>query len=173
MKVWGIVGWKNSGKTTVVEKLVREFIRRGLTVSTIKHSHHAFEIDRPGTDSARHVAAGASEVLLGTSRRWALLQEHGPEPEGADSELAWLMSRLAPVDLVLIEGFKGAVLPKIEVVGPDAKNPAVADVASDVRGFACDGAPPKPLPAFPRDDIGAIADFIASELELSDCSTSS
>ena len=110
MKVWGVVGWKNAGKTGLMERLVAEFVARGVTVSTVKHAHHAFDIDQPGKDSHRHREAGASEVLLGSGARWALMAEL----RGADlPDLDALLSKLSPVDLVLVEGFKGASHPKI------------------------------------------------------------
>lgn len=167
MKVWGVVGWKNSGKTTVVERLVSEFVARGLMVSTLKHSHHAFEIDRPGTDSARHVSAGASEVMLGTCSRWALMHEHGTPVDEPDAELATLLSRMSPTDLVLVEGFKGADIPKLEVIGPGAPAETVASKFPGVRAFAFDGKSPTSLPCFPRDDTRSQADFILAELGLS------
>ena len=102
MKVYGVTGWKNAGKTTLVERLVTEISGRGLTVSTIKHAHHSADIDEPGRDSFRHREAGAREVLLATPERWALMHElrGAPEPKVED-----LIARLAPVDLVIIEGF--------------------------------------------------------------------
>lgn len=110
-KIFGVVGWKNSGKTTLIVALLQEFRRRGLRVSTIKHAHHDFDIDVPGKDSYRHRQAGASEVLVTSANRWALMHEHEP---GDAPQLDQLLSRLAPCDLVLIEGFKADRHPKIE-----------------------------------------------------------
>ena len=111
MKLYGIVGWKNAGKTGVMERLVTEFTTRGLRVSTLKHAHHAFDIDRPGKDSHRHRMAGAQEVLVASKDRWALMHElRGAAPP----PLSELLARLSPVDIVLVEGWKGDPHPKIE-----------------------------------------------------------
>jgi molybdopterin-guanine dinucleotide biosynthesis protein MobB len=162
MKVFGITGWKNSGKTTLTADLVQYFTAQGLRVSTIKHAHCDFDIDRPGTDSYRHRTAGAEQVLLASSRRWALMQElrSGPEPE-----LEELLPHLTPVDLVLVEGFKMGDQPKIQVVRPshnterlpDSARPIVAiasDSAVNPADYGCSG------PCLPLNDIAAIAAFI-------------
>lgn len=153
-RIFGVTGWKNSGKTTLVERLVTEFVRRGWTVNTVKHAHHDVDIDHPGTDSARHRAAGATEVALVGGLRYAIMREQG-EPA-----LSQVLARLSPADLVLIEGYKREPHPKIEVrAGPGesiaAKDPAIVAIAADT--------PPAEthLPWFRRDDIAAIADFIA------------
>ena len=112
MRVIGLAGWSGAGKTALLVKLVPELKGRGLTVSTLKHAHHAFEVDEPGKDSFEHRAAGAQEVLVASERRWALMHELRDEPEPG---LAELLSRLSPVDLVVVEGFKTSVHPKIEV----------------------------------------------------------
>jgi molybdopterin-guanine dinucleotide biosynthesis protein B len=153
--VFGITGWKNAGKTTLTERLVAEFVRRGWRVSTVKHAHHAVDIDQPGTDSFRHRAAGATEVALVGGLRYAIMREQAEPP------LAEVLARLAPADLVLIEGYKRERHPKIEVRAGDvpslaAGDPAIAAIAGDARPV--DAA----LPWFHRDDIAAIADFIAS-----------
>ena len=103
MKLWGVVGWKNTGKTGLMERLVTEFTARGLRVSTLKHAHHSFDIDHPGKDSHRHRMAGATQVLLASRNRWALMHELRDEEEPT---LEALLTKLAPVDLVLIEGYK-------------------------------------------------------------------
>ena len=113
MKVFGVVGWKNSGKTGLMERLVAELCGRGLSVSTVKHAHHTFDIDRPGKDSFRHRDAGAREVLLASSRRWALMHEL----EGDEPRLDELLARLTPVDLVLVEGFKRGTHARLEARG--------------------------------------------------------
>lgn len=155
--VFGITGWKNAGKTTLAERLVAEFVRRGWRIATIKHAHHAVDIDRPGTDSWRHRAAGASEVALVGGQRYAIMHEQ------ADPTLAEVLPRLAPADLVLIEGFKGDPHPKIEVRA-DHTRPMDA-AAHNIVAIAADHRPPAgTLPWFARDDIAAIADFIASEV---------
>ena len=153
-RVFGVTGWKNSGKTTLVERLVAEFVRRGWTVNTVKHAHHAVDIDQPGTDSARHRAAGATEVALVGGLRYAIMREQG-EPA-----LSQVLERLSPADLVLIEGYKREPHPKIEVragtgVPMAANDPAIVAIAADTR------PPETHLPWFHRDDIAAIADFIA------------
>ncbi len=153
--VFGITGWKNAGKTTLTERLVAEFVRRGWRVSTIKHAHHDVDIDRPGTDSFRHRAAGATEVALVGGRRYALMREQAEPP------LADVLSRLAPADLVLIEGYKREPHPKIEVRAGDAPSLAANDRA--IEAIAADTRPADTaLPWFRRDDIAAIADFIAA-----------
>ena len=111
MKIYGVTGWKNAGKTGLMERLVAEITSRGLSVSTIKHAHHSFDVDHPGKDSHRHRVAGAHEVLLASKNRIALMQELRDHEE---PELAHLLTRLSPVDLVLIEGYKRDRHPKIE-----------------------------------------------------------
>jgi len=168
MKVFGITGWKNSGKTELVAKLVCYLSDCGVTVSTIKHAHCDFDIDRPGTDSYRHRQAGARQVLLSSSARWALMREVG---ENAEPELGDLLEQLDPVDLVLVEGFKMGDQPKIQVVRPenntqrlpDEAHPIVA-IASDEQvepsDYGCDG------PLLELNDIKAIANFIVNYCEL-------
>ncbi len=153
--IFGVTGWKNAGKTTLMERLVAEFVRRGWRIATIKHAHHAVDIDQPGTDSWRHRAAGASEVALVGGRGYAIMREQ------AEPTLAEVLPRLAPADLVLIEGFKGDPHPKIEV---RADNTRPMDVAAhNIVAIAADQRPPAgTLPWFARNDVAAIADFIAS-----------
>lgn len=162
-RVFGVTGWKNAGKTTLTERLVAEFVRRGWRVSTIKHAHHEVDIDREGTDSWRHRAAGASEVALVGGRRYAIMREQ-PEPG-----LAEVMARLATADLVLIEGYKREPHAKIEVRSSDgAARPPLAAEDPSIVAIAADAAPAeRHLPWFRRDDIGAIADFIARETATS------
>ena len=154
-RVFGITGWKNAGKTTLVERLVAEFVRRGWRVSTIKHAHHDVDIDQPGRDSFRHRVAGATEVAVVGGRRYAIMREE------ADPALADVLARLAPADLVLIEGYKREAHPKIEVRAGHA--PSLAAEDPNVVAIASDEKPAEThLPWFRRDDIGAMADFIAS-----------
>jgi molybdopterin-guanine dinucleotide biosynthesis protein B len=154
---FGVTGWKNSGKTTLVERLVTEFVRRGWRVSTIKHAHHAVDIDQPGTDSFRHRLAGASEVALVGGLRYAIMREQ------AEPTLAEVLARLAPADLVLIEGYKREPHPKIEVRAGDVESLAAGDSA--IVAIASDVQPSEVhLPWFRRDDIAAIADFISGQL---------
>ncbi|MBS0549784.1 MAG: molybdopterin-guanine dinucleotide biosynthesis protein B [Proteobacteria bacterium] len=153
--VFGVTGWKNAGKTTLTERLVAEFARRGWKVATIKHAHHAVDIDQPGTDSFRHRAAGATEVALVGGQRYAIMREQ------VEPTLAEVLARLAPADIVLIEGYKREAHPKIEVRAGDVPSLAANDPA--IAAIACDTQPAETgLPWFRRDDIAAIADFIAS-----------
>ncbi len=120
MKVLGLVGWSGSGKTTLLAALIPLFAARGLKISTIKHAHHALEFDQPGKDSYRHRHAGAHETMLATAARFALFSEHRGAPE---PDLATLLARLAPVDLVLVEGFRSYDFPKIEIFRPILRQP--------------------------------------------------
>jgi molybdopterin-guanine dinucleotide biosynthesis adapter protein len=164
MKVFGLAGWSGSGKTTLVVKLLPELIGRGLSVSTMKHAHHAFDIDKPGKDSYEHRAAGATEVMVGSAQRWALMHEHRGAPEPTAAEL---MRRMAPVDLLLIEGFKREAHDKLEVYRQangkpllQSEDPRIVAVASDVA------LPDLPRPVIPIDDVTAIADFIIAHCGL-------
>ena len=162
MTVWGVVGWKNTGKTGLVTRLVAEFTARGLTVSTLKHAHHGVDVDQPGTDSHRHREAGAQEVLLASGTRWALMHE-GPAPA-----LTELLARMSRVDLIIVEGWKREPLPKIETHRADAGQPLLATGDPLVRAVASDSGvgPGDGRPVFDLDDTAAIADFIAAELGL-------
>jgi molybdopterin-guanine dinucleotide biosynthesis adapter protein len=153
-RVFGVTGWKNSGKTMLVERLIAEFVRRGWRVSAVKHAHHDVDIDQPGRDSFRHRVAGASEVALVGGRRYAIMREQ------AEPTLAEVLARLAPADLVLIEGYKREAHTKIEVRAGGAA-PSLAANDPGIVAIATDAAPPEAhLPWFKRDDIAAIADFI-------------
>ena len=164
MKVFGIVGRKNSGKTHLVTRLVRLALRRGLRVSTIKHAHHSFDIDRPGKDSHLHREAGAHEVLVASAERWALMHEHRGAPE---PPLVELLSRLAPCDLVLVEGFKRAVSLRLEVYrASSGQSPLVfedqgilAVATDDVTTFAGRSD----LPCLPLDDDAAVLDYVLTQ----------
>ncbi|MEL6644523.1 MAG: molybdopterin-guanine dinucleotide biosynthesis protein B [Pseudomonadota bacterium] len=164
MKVWGVVGWKNAGKTGLMERLVAEFTGRGHSVSTIKHAHHSFDVDQPGKDSYRHRAAGAREVLLSSGARWALMHElRGAKEATLDA----LLARLSPVDLVLIEGFKSEPHPKVEAFRESAQNPHLAPDDPTIRAICADcDVPDFGRPVFDLNDTTAIADFIANELGL-------
>ncbi|MEO0939012.1 MAG: molybdopterin-guanine dinucleotide biosynthesis protein B [Pseudomonadota bacterium] len=163
MKLYGVTGWKNNGKTGLMERLVAEFCARGLTVSTVKHAHHSFDVDRPGKDSFRHRAAGAHEVLLASRQRVALMQElrDAPEPPLGD-----LLARLSPVDLVLIEGYKRDRHPKIEVHRAEAGTSLISSKDDTIRAIASDTPVDAVQPVFDLDDTASIADFIAAELGL-------
>lgn len=156
MKVIGLVGWSGAGKTTLITKLIPEFAARGVSVSTIKHAHHHFDIDRPGKDSYLHREAGAEEVLITSANRWVLMHElrGAPEPPLGD-----LLRHLAPVDLVLVEGFKQSTLAKIEVHRVANAKPFLFPGDRDIVALASDAPPPfGPLPRIDLDDVGAVAD---------------
>lgn len=163
MKLFGVAGYKNAGKTGLMERLVAEITGRGLTVSTLKHAHHAFDVDQPGKDSHRHRVAGASQVLLASGRRWALMSELRDAPE---PPLEALLARLDPVDLVLIEGWKSATHPKIEAHRQETGHPLMAPEDPTIRAVAADHRPDVPCPIFDLDDTPAIAGFVLSEVGL-------
>jgi molybdopterin-guanine dinucleotide biosynthesis adapter protein len=163
MRVIGLAGWSGAGKTTLLLKLILELNRRGLTVSTLKHAHHAFEIDKPGKDSFEHRAAGASEVLVASTRRWALMHELRNEPEPT---LSFLLARLSPVDIVIVEGFKDCGHPKIEVHRGENRQPFLFTDHVSVRAIASDVAVPgASVPIIPLDDVMAIADHALAAAE--------
>jgi molybdopterin-guanine dinucleotide biosynthesis protein B len=158
MRIIGLAGWSGSGKTTLITKLIPCLIVRGLRVSTIKHAHHGFDMDKPGKDSFMHRAAGATEVLVASANRFALLHELRGEPEW---NLTDLLTKLSPVDLVLVEGFKRDAFPKVEVhrrangkplLYPD--DPHIVAIASDLA------LPQSPLPVVDLDNVEAIAELL-------------
>ncbi len=161
MRVFGITGWKNTGKTTLTERLVAEMVRRGLTVSTVKHAHHDADIDQPGRDSHRHRMAGAGQVIVASPRRWALMTElrDAQEPPLPD-----LLARFDPCDLVLIEGYKSSPHPKIETHRTATARGLLAASNPTIRAIARDAPVDHPLPQFDLDDVPAIATFILSEV---------
>jgi len=164
LKIFGLVGWSGSGKTTLVAKLVPELIGRGYTVSTMKHTHHNFDIDKPGKDSFEHRTAGATEVLLTGSSRWALLHENRGAPEPSINDL---LARMEDVDLVLIEGFKSHGHQKMEVHRPEVGKPMLAPDDPSVVAVASDtDLGDVELPVLPLDDVHAIADFIINHVGL-------
>ena len=163
MRVFGLAGWSGSGKTTLLTRLIPELTRRGLSVSTIKHAHHEFDIDKPGKDSWLHRQAGAREVMVASSRRFALMHELGDAREPSLDELLALM---APVDLLLIEGFKAHAHPKLEVHRPSVGKPLLYPDDPHIVAIACDTALAAPLPVLQLDAVGAIADFIVEESGL-------
>ena len=164
MRIYGIVGWKNAGKTGLMERLVAEITGRGFTVSTLKHAHHSFDVDHQGKDSHRHRIAGATEVLLSSRNRWALMHENRDEPE---SSLSDLLTRLAPVDLVLVEGYKRDTHPKVEAHRAETGNPLIALDDPTVRAIASDTELAHlSIPIFDLNDTSAVADFIISEVGL-------
>lgn len=168
MRVYGVAGWKNSGKTTLVERLVAEITARGRSVSTLKHAHHVFDVDRPGKDSWRHREAGARQVLVASRARWALMTELRDAPE---PPLAELLARLSPVDLVLVEGYKRDRHPKIEVRRAETAQSLIAASDPTVEAIATDALLEYPLeapglPLFHLDDVPEIADFILGRVGL-------
>lgn len=159
MRVMGIVGWSGSGKTTLIEEIIPLIRARGLTVSTVKHAHHGFDIDRPGKDSFRHRQAGAGEVLVASNGRWALMHENAPTD---DTRLEHLLTRLAPCDIVLVEGFKSRAIPKLEVWrGNEAGLIALND--PEIRAVVSVEATLPPgcnCPVIARNDTQAIAAWV-------------
>jgi molybdopterin-guanine dinucleotide biosynthesis adapter protein len=164
--VFGVTGWKNAGKTTMVERLVTEFSRRGMTVSTVKHAHHNFDIDITGSDSWRHRAAGAHETMLVSGFRWAIMHELRGDDEPSLEEM---LGRLSPCDLALVEGYKRAAFDKIEMLPRDGlPREPIWKTHGGVVAVAGERIPEDcRLPAFHPDAIGEIADFIGDHLCLS------
>lgn len=163
MKIFGVVGYKNAGKTGLMERLVTEIAGRGFSVSTLKHAHHSFDVDHPGKDSYRHRHAGAHQVMLSSRARWALMTELRDEEE---APLADLLTRLDPVDLVLVEGYKRDTHAKIEAFRAVTGNPLIARDDATIRAIASDTALDVTQPVFDLDDTKAIADFILKEVGL-------
>ena len=163
MKIFGVTGWKNSGKTGLMERLITEFTARGLSVSSIKHAHHSFDIDHPGRDSYRHRDAGARQVLLASRNRWALMHELRDEDEPTLSDL---LKQLSPVDLVLIEGYKRDRHPKIEAHRKETGQPLIAPEDETIVAVASDTSVSVDRPVLDLNDTAAIANFIAQYLEL-------
>lgn len=158
MPIWGVTGWKNNGKTTLVTRLIRHFADRGLRVASLKHAHDGFEVDQPGTDSFRHRMAGATQVIVASDHRHALIRE-------GEASLPELLAMLAPADLVLIEGWKHAPHPKIEVCRAAARRPLIADTNPSIRAIAADHPLEHALPVFDLDDVTGIANFIWREAQ--------
>ncbi|WOF72536.1 molybdopterin-guanine dinucleotide biosynthesis protein B [Parvibaculaceae bacterium PLY_AMNH_Bact1] len=163
-KIFGIIGWKNAGKTTLVVRLIDHFVAHGLSVSTVKHAHHDFDIDHPGKDSYLHREAGASQVVIASDKRIAMLQENRePIVPSLEETLSWV----DPCDLVLVEGFKRHPHPKIEVIRGDPTDEPVALTDSSVRAIATDrerniGTHSQ----FNIEDVELIAEFILQETGL-------
>lgn len=158
MRLIGLAGWSGAGKTTLAAKLLPELIGRGLKVSTIKHAHHAFDVDQPGKDSYVHRMAGASEVLVSSARRWALMHENRGD---AEPPLEELLAKLATVDLVLVEGFKREAHPKIEVHRAANAKPLLYPDDPAIRAIAADiPLPHAPLPVIDLDDVARITDAV-------------
>ncbi|HXW42582.1 MAG TPA: molybdopterin-guanine dinucleotide biosynthesis protein B [Xanthobacteraceae bacterium] len=161
MRVIGLAGWSGAGKTTLITKVIPVLVRRGLTVATVKHAHHAFDIDRPGKDSWLHREAGASEVVVASSRRWALVHELRGEPE---LPLTELLGKLSPVDLVIVEGFKRHAHPKLEIHRAALGKPLLYPEDDYIIAIVSDAALPQaPLPVLMLDDVERIADVLQAE----------
>lgn len=163
MRVFGVVGYKNTGKTGLMERLVTEITGRGFSVSTIKHAHHSFDVDHEGKDSYRHRQAGASQVLLSSGKRWALMSElrHANEPP-----LEVLLTKLDPVDLVLIEGYKRDGHAKIETYRGVTKGDLLSPNDPTILAVAADCTVQVTVPSFDLDDTVQIADFVLAQVGL-------
>ena len=163
-KTIGVAGFKNSGKTTLVEKLVVALTQRGYRISTVKHAHHSFDIDHEGRDSFRHRSAGATEVAVVSKSRWAIIHELREE---AEPPLADILAKLAPCDLVIVEGYKGYGHDKIEVRNLALDNPVLAGDDPTIVAVAATGPiSGSPVPVFDRDDVTALAAFIIKHAGL-------
>ena len=163
MKIIGIAGFSGSGKTTLIEKVIPLLVREGLRVSLIKHAHHEFDVDQPGKDSYRHRHAGCGEVLISSSKRWALMHElRGAEEPSLQEQL----KHLSPCDLVIVEGYKGEPIPKIEVHRREAKAPLLYPDDKNVIAIATDEPLDTRLPQFDVEDAEAIARFIVQHLGM-------
>jgi molybdopterin-guanine dinucleotide biosynthesis protein B len=163
MKVFGFAGWSGSGKTTLIEQLIPRFVQRGLRVSLIKHAHHTFDVDHPGKDSHRHRQAGASEILVTSSRRWVLMHELRGAHEPAFEEQ---VKRISPCDLLLVEGFKHAPIPKLEVWRKETGEPLLHPNDPYIVAVASDTKIETKLPVLELNDVDAICRFILKKLEL-------
>jgi molybdopterin-guanine dinucleotide biosynthesis adapter protein len=158
MRVIGIAGWSGAGKTTLLAKLIPRLTARGVRVSTVKHAHHAFDVDQPGKDSHTHRMAGATEVLVSSANRWALVHELRG---AAESTLAELLAKLAPVDLVIVEGFKHGAHPKLEVYRAALDKPPLHPDDPHIVAIASDApVPGARVPVVELDDVDAVADLM-------------
>jgi len=170
MKIFGLAGWSGSGKTTLVQRLLPALVARGVTVSTMKHAHHAFDVDKPGKDSYVHREAGATEVLVTSEKRWALMHENRSDPE---PEMADLIKHMSPVDLLLVEGFKAHAHDKLEIHRPSVGKPLLADDDPHIIAIATDDAASvqaiaaRALPILDLNDVPSVADFIIDHCNLS------
>lgn len=164
MKVLGFAGYSGSGKTTLIEQLIPRLTRQGLRVSLIKHAHHNFDIDHPGKDSYRHREAGASEVMLVSGRRWAMVHELRDE---AEPSLEEQLERMSPCDLILVEGFKKSAIPKIEIHRPAHGAPRMPAAEMNIIALATDAADAAgDLPQLDLNDPDEIAGFILEFLAI-------
>ncbi len=160
MRIFGFAGWSGSGKTTLIEQLIPRLAQRGLRVALLKHAHHQFDVDVPGKDSYRHRHAGCAEVLVSSASRWALIHEHRGAPELTMQEA---LARLSPCDLVLIEGYKRAPIPKLEVYRAGLGKPLLHPVDPNIVAIASDtpgAAAGRSLPIFALDAYDMLATFV-------------
>ena len=158
MRIIGLAGWSGSGKTTLITKLIPSLLARGLRVSTLKHAHHGFDLDKPGKDSFVHRTAGATEVIISSAKRWAILHELREEPEW---NMADLVAKMSPVDLVLVEGFKRDAFPKLEIHRAENGKPLLYPDDPHIVAVACDGPlPDAKIRVVDLNDIEAIADLL-------------
>jgi molybdopterin-guanine dinucleotide biosynthesis protein B len=157
-KVFGISGWKNSGKTTLTSAVIKELTARGLRVSSVKHAHHNVDVDQEGTDSFKHRTSGASEVMLASSKRFALMHEI------SDGEEEWsldqLLEKMSAVDLILVEGFKSSNIPKIQTIRNVSLGNEGQGQINNIIAFAADMPIETELPVLDIDDVTSVADFI-------------
>lgn len=163
-KVFGISGWKNSGKTTLTCALITELTARGYRVSSIKHAHHNVDVDQKGTDSFKHRSAGASEVMLASANRFALM--HEITKEESEFELDELLEKMSEVDLILVEGFKSSDIPKIQTIRDVSLSNKGPQEMNNVVAYASDMHLDTELPVLEIDNVSLIADFIVSHMNL-------
>ena len=158
MRIIGLAGWSGSGKTTLIKKVIPRLIARGVTVSTLKHAHHGFDLDQPGKDSFFHRTAGATEVIISSAKRFAILHELREEPEW---DLSDLVAKMSPVDLVLVEGYKRDAFPKLEIHRAANGKPLIHPEDAYIVAIASDiELPAAKVPVIDLDDIEAIADML-------------
>ena len=161
MRIIGLAGWSGSGKTTLLTKVIPALVGRGLRVSTLKHAHSGFDLDQPGKDSHSHRMAGATEVLISSGKRWALMHELRGAPEAALPEL---LSHMSPVDLVIVEGYKREPLPKLEVWRAEVGKDLIHPVDDWIVAVAADAPLPQAsVPVISLDDVAKIADVLVAE----------
>jgi len=163
MKTFGFAGWSGSGKTTLIEKLIPRFVKRGLRVSLIKHAHHTFDVDQPGKDSYRHRQAGAAEILVTSSRRWVLMHElRGAHEPSFEEQL----QRLSPCDLLLVEGFKFAPIPKLEVWRAATGEGLLHPNDPHILAVASDSRVETKLPCFDLNNVDGIEEFVLQTVKF-------
>lgn len=163
-KVFGVSGWKNSGKTTLTSALIKELTARGYRVSSVKHAHHNVDVDQEGTDSFKHRSAGASEVMLASANRFALMHEIAKEED--EFELSGLLEKMSEVDLILVEGFKSSDIPKIQTIREVSLANNGSQEMNNIVAYATDMHLDTELPVFKIDKVSLIADFIIDYMNL-------